>query len=52
MHQKEAPIDKLGAERDIELLAVDKSSDIELKVLVAEHNKQEAAAQVLLLLDP
>jgi hypothetical protein len=50
MHQKEAPIGKLGAVRDIELPAVDKSSDIELKVLAAEHNKQEEEVQVLLLL--
>jgi hypothetical protein len=50
MHQIEAPIGKLAAVRDIELPAVDRNSDIELKVLAAEHNKQEAEVQVLLLL--
>lgn len=52
MHQIEAPIGKLAAARDIELPAVDRNSDIELKVLVAERNKREAEVQVLLLLDP
>jgi hypothetical protein len=52
MHQKEAPIGKLAVVRDIELPAVDRNSDNALKVLVAEHNKREAAVQVLLLLDP
>jgi len=50
MHQKEGLIGKFSAGRDIVLRAVDRSSDIALKVVVAGHNTRAEGVQVLLLL--